>query len=158
MLTIHPINNINYYDQDDYYLNDASSKDLWIGCGAEYLNLSNKPVGEEYHHLARGYSPNGKTPLCKQAGDGHRPGWDLTFSAPKSVSLAWAMADEPLRKEISDAQLKAVRQAIQLLEKNAAYTRRGTNGKYRERTQALTVRALEHVTSRSLIQLCTRTP
>ncbi|MGF1754944.1 relaxase domain-containing protein [Vibrio makurazakiensis] len=150
MLTIHPINNITYYDNDDYYLNDASPEDVWIGCGAEYLNLNNKPVGEEYHHLARGYSPNGKIPLCKQAGDDHRPGWDLTFSAPKSVSLAWAMANEHLRKEISNAQLKSVRQAIILLEKNAAYTRRGINGKSRERTHALIVRALEHSTSRAL--------
>ncbi|HGZ7313009.1 TPA: MobF family relaxase [Vibrio parahaemolyticus] len=150
MLTLHPINDINYYVQDDYYLNDKSSEGIWIGCGAEFLNLNNKPVGEEYHQLTRGYSPNGKVALCRQPGDDHKPGWDLTFSAPKSVSLAWAIADESLRKKISDAQLKAVRQAIQLLEKNAAYTRRGIDGRYRERTLGLMVAAFEHETSRAL--------
>jgi conjugative relaxase-like TrwC/TraI family protein len=125
MLTVHPINNIKYYVEDDYYLNDETPSGKWIGKGSICLALSNKTIGDEYHHIMKGLSPNSKEPLCSQIGGNHRSGWNLTFSAPKSVSIAWALSDEILRMKISDAQLTAVKQAISLLEDNAAFTRRG---------------------------------
>jgi len=150
MLTVHPINNIKYYVEDDYYLNDAAPSGKWIGKGSLCLGLSGKAVGEEYHHIMKGLSPNGKEPLCAQLGDNHRSGWDLTFSAPKSVSIVWALSDEVLRKKISYAQLTAVKQAISLLEDNAAFTRRGEGGTIREQVSAFVVASFEHETSRAL--------
>jgi len=150
MLTVHPINNIKYYVEDDYYLNDTAPRGKWIGRGSIWLGLSGKTVGDEYHHIMKGLSPDGKEPLCAQVGDNHRSGWDLTFSAPKSVSIVWALSDEALRKKISDAQLTAVKQAISLLEDNAAFTRRGEGGGIREKVLGLVVAPFEHETSRAL--------
>jgi conjugative relaxase-like TrwC/TraI family protein len=150
MLTVHPINNIKYYVEDDYYLNDDAPRGEWTGKGSICLGLSNKTIGDEYHHIMKGLSPNGKEPLCAQLGDNHRAGWDLTFSAPKSVSIVWALSDEVLRKKISDAQLTAVKQAISLLEDNAAYTRRGEGGTIREQVPGFVVAPFEHETSRAL--------
>jgi hypothetical protein len=39
-------------------------------------------------------------------------GFDLTFSVPKSVSVAWALADEPTRARIHAAHRRAVEQVI----------------------------------------------
>ena len=150
MLTVHPINNIKYYVDDDYYLNDDAPRGEWTGKGAICLGLLNKTIGDEYHHVMKGLSPNGKEPLCAQVGDNHSSGWDLTFSAPKSVSVVWAMSDDTLRKKISDAQLVAVKQAISMLEHNAAFTRRGEGGNTREKVLGLVVAPFEHETSRSL--------
>jgi len=46
----------------------------------------------------------------------HTPGWDFTLSAPKSVSLAWALADEPLRAALAEAHREAVKAALSFLE------------------------------------------
>jgi conjugative relaxase-like TrwC/TraI family protein len=150
MLTVHPINNIKYYVEDDYYLNDDAPRGEWTGKGSICLGLSNKTIGDEYHHIMKGLSPDGKEPLCAQVGDNHRSGWDLTFSAPKSVSIVWALSDEALRKKISEAQLTAVKKAISLLEDNAAFTRRGAGGEIREQVLGLVVAPFEHETSRAL--------
>jgi len=150
MLTVHPINNIKYYVEDDYYLNDDAPRGEWTGKGSICLGLSNKTIGDEYHYIMKGLSPDGKEPLCAQLADNHRSGWDLTFSAPKSVSIVWAIADEALRKKISEAQLTAVKKAISLLEDNAAFTRRGAGGEIREKVLGLVVAPFEHETSRAL--------
>lgn len=151
MLSIHAINNIGYYlEENDYYLSDEEVTGIWIGKGAIALGLSGLLTESDYRKLMQGYAQDGKTPLCATPGEDHRPGWDLTFSAPKSVSLVWATADEALRERISEAQLIAVRQAISLLEMHAAHTRRGQGGRCREQVDGLVVATFEHETSRSL--------
>ncbi|WP_279452370.1 MobF family relaxase [Aeromonas hydrophila] len=100
--------------------------------------------------LCGGFAPNGKTPLCSVPGESHQPGWDLTFSAPKSVSIIWAAAEQSLRDKISDAQLVAVKRAVSFLENHAAFTRREHAGQRRERVDGLVVATFEHETSRDL--------
>lgn len=151
MLSVHAINNIGYYlEEDDYYLSDEEVTGIWIGKGAIALGLSGLLTEGDYRNLMQGYAQDGKTPLCATPNEDHSPGWDLTFSAPKSVSLAWAAADESLRERISEAQLTSVRRAISLLEKHAAYTRRGKGGRCREPVDGFVVATFEHETSRSL--------
>lgn len=52
----------------------------------------------------------------------------MTSSAPKSVSVLWALSDEDLRARIESVQAEAVKSAVSVLEKNAAFSRRGRNG------------------------------
>lgn len=150
MLSVHAISNIGYYVDEDYYLTDDQSAGIWIGRGAIALGISGEKVSKEYHSIMRGFSPNGKTPLCSVPGESHQPGWDLTFSAPKSVSIIWAAAEQSLREKISDAQLVAVKRAISFLENHAAFTRREHAGQRRERVDGLVVATFEHETSRDL--------
>ena len=54
-------------------------------------------------------------------------GFDLTFSVPKSVSVAWAVADEAGREVIEDALHQAVDEALSYLQDTAAVTGRDGN-------------------------------
>ena len=56
---------------------------------------------------------------------GRVPGFDLTFSAPKSVSVLFGIGDDVLRRAIRDAHDQAVGEALGYLEREAAVTRAG---------------------------------
>lgn len=55
-------------------------------------------------------------------------GYDLVFSPTKSVSIAWGLGNENLRKGIEKAHEAAIADVITYLEENALYTRRGQGG------------------------------
>ena len=75
---------------ESYYVeNQCDGK--WFGKGADKLNLKGRINAAEFQHLLSGFDPRGKRPLVLNAGHSKRQcGWDLTFSAPKSVSILWA--------------------------------------------------------------------
>ena len=129
---------------EDYYLKGGEPPGRWYGQGAADLELDG-PVGEEvFGRLLEGFSPDGREKLVRNAGQENRqPGWDLTFSAPKSVSVLWSQGDEATRKEIEAAQKAAVEAALAYLEEEASWTRRGHNGTERERAR-LVVATFEH--------------
>ena len=67
--------------------------------------------------------------LVQNAGMKNRtPGWDCTFSVPKSVSVAWSQADKELGNEIRAAHAEAVNKALEYLKEKAGFTRRGKGG------------------------------
>lgn len=55
-------------------------------------------------------------------------GFDLTFSVPKSVSTLWAVADGGTQALIAQAHHAAIRDVIELLERDVAMTRIGAKG------------------------------
>lgn len=55
-------------------------------------------------------------------------GYDLVFTPPKSVSIAWGLGDEQLRRGIEAAHERAIQDVIRHLEKHVVMTRRGRNG------------------------------
>jgi conjugative relaxase-like TrwC/TraI family protein len=55
-------------------------------------------------------------------------GYDLVFSAPKSVSVLWGLGDDHVRKLVEQAHVQALTETLQWLEQNAAMTRTGVNG------------------------------
>lgn len=63
-------------------------------------------------------------------------GFDLVFTPTKSVSIAWGLGDERLRKGIENAHEKAITDALTYLEENAVYTRRGAGGLRQEETKS----------------------
>ncbi len=74
----------------------------------------------------------------------------MTFSAPKSVSVLWALSEPEERTAIEAAQRIAVLEATRHLEKEAAWSRRGQGGKCREQAACLLVAQFDHHTSREL--------
>jgi hypothetical protein len=52
-------------------------------------------------------------------------GWDLTFSAPKSVSVLWATAGAEVGFDVRDAHDAAVAAGVAYLEEHAAFARTG---------------------------------
>lgn len=55
-------------------------------------------------------------------------GFDLTFSAPKSVSTLWAVADAGTQALIAEAHHGAMRDVLDLIEREVAMTRVGAEG------------------------------
>jgi conjugative relaxase-like TrwC/TraI family protein len=151
MLSMNAINNLDYYSKlaaEDYYTSGGEPPGIWAGLGARALHLTGHVDTKDYRKIFSGYAPDG-TALCERPGDKHRAGLDLTFSAPKSVSLAWALSDEKERQQFQAGQLKAVQQALGFLEKHAAITRRGHGGHQQESVVGLVVALFEHSTSRA---------
>ena len=124
--------------QEAYYFDDIRQEGRWEGKAVAKLNLPPTITRPEFHHLLLGYSPDGQNPLVQNAGHPKRDAaWDLTFSAPKSVSVLWALAPEPVRKEIEQAHHEAVREALAYVEDVAGLTRRGKGGVIKERADLL---------------------
>lgn len=152
MLTICPVNNLEYYSnlaEEDYYLGSGEPPGTWYGLGARHLNIHNDIVDSKtYQNLMMGGAPDGAPLVQNSFDEKRRKAWDLTYSAPKSVSLLWARADDSLRAEIQEAHKQAVRRGIDFIERNAALTRRGKAGETLERSAGLVVATFDHCTSR----------
>ncbi|MGH9066332.1 MAG: MobF family relaxase, partial [Acidimicrobiales bacterium] len=76
-------------------------------------------------------------------------GFDLTFSAPKSVSVAWALGDESLRAGLRDAHEAAWRSAMEYFQEAVAMTRVGRAGVAQVEVEGVTAAAFEHWFARS---------
>jgi len=76
-------------------------------------------------------------------------GFDLTFSAPKSVSVAWAMADPATRERIRAAHRRALEQVIAYAETAVFATRVGKGGVVSEDVRGVVAAAFEHWDSRA---------
>lgn len=138
----------SYYTKDNYYTDrDASEASAWAGQGAEQAGLSG-PVGvDEFREILEGKMPDGT--VLQPGRDGHhRAGMDMTFSAPKSVSLlAYVGGDERLLA----ANMAAVKTTLAWAEKNLAEAREGKNGKTEVvKTGNLVVALFQHDTNRNL--------
>lgn len=112
---------------DGYYQGGAGLMEpagIWQGHGAEALGLAGTVIAEgELLKAMLGSDPRTDEALSGTAGGTHKPGWDLTFSAPKSVSAAWAVADSELREAIEKAHQRAVTRALEYLERDAIEVR-----------------------------------
>jgi conjugative relaxase-like TrwC/TraI family protein len=114
-----------YYEKDGYYAkHDPEHKrgSFWHGKAAEELGLSNQVDPDTFHHILEGYVPDHDIRLGRVR-DGehqHRPGYDLTLSAPKSVSLAGLVMGD---KRILEAHDAAVRNTLDFVEDRLLETR-----------------------------------
>lgn len=98
----------------------------WVGSFAEKRGFAGEAVRRgDLAATLTGYDPRTGEKLSNNAGDDrHKPGYDLTFSAPKSVSIAWASASPELQRAISEAQQKAVESALRYAEHSGAFVQR----------------------------------
>jgi len=76
-------------------------------------------------------------------------GFDLTFSAPKSVSVAWALADDATRSRIHEAHIKALEFVIAYAEDRVFATRTGRGGAVSEDVRGVVAAAFDHWDSRA---------
>ncbi|MEZ5350902.1 MAG: MobF family relaxase [Microthrixaceae bacterium] len=80
-----------------------------------------------------------------------RRGFDATFSAPKSVSVMWALTPDPwVRAEVLAAHDSAVDAALGWFEHHGAVTRRGTDGVFQVDTRGVTAALFRQHTSRTV--------
>src|SRR4051812_38650136 len=82
---------------DDYYSGRGEAPGEWTGRGAAALGLSGQVDATHFNALMAGVDPSDKAlerPLRDSRGEPKVVGFDLTFSAPKSVSVLFAAGDE----------------------------------------------------------------
>ena len=138
----------SYYTKDNYYTDrDASEASAWTGEGAERAGLAGAVGVDAFKEILEGRMPDGT--VLQPGRDGvHAPGMDMTFSAPKSLSLlAYLGGDERLLA----ANMDAVKKTLAWAEKNLAETRMARDGKtVVVKTNNLVTALFQHDTNRNL--------
>jgi conjugative relaxase-like TrwC/TraI family protein len=158
----------SYYSADDYYsqnsLDNATNQELsttndnynrvfsfWHGNLAQDFNLKEEVNGEIVDNLTSGILPNGTKMRGRLNDKGeiiHDSGRDLTFSAPKSVSI---LSEVFGIDKIRDIHNLAVKQTLSHIEENYSYTRAKINGQIdKQLTKNLLFASYIHNTSREL--------
>jgi conjugative relaxase-like TrwC/TraI family protein len=138
----------SYYEADDYYAGDGLSPSEWQGAGAQALGLSGEIERDQFRDMLDGKLPGGQQlGTIRDGANQHRPGWDVTMSAPKSVSI---MAEVAGDRRLIGAHDRAVKTALAFAERHIAATRVREGGKVdRQQTGNLLVASFRHDTSRA---------
>ena len=146
---------VSYYEKDGYYAkNDPEHRkaSFWHGSATQALGLRGHVVPSRFELVLDGRVPKSDIRLGRIV-DGkrqHRPGWDITFSAPKSVSLeALVMGDA----RVIRAHDEAVRATLDWIDRDLLQTRGWdprTKRRPRVKADGMVVAGFRHLTSRDL--------
>ena len=115
---------------DEYYTGAGEAPGTWIGGGVAGLGLAGEVSPADLRAVLAGLAPDtGLTPNgARLAAHPRRvPGFDLTFSVPKSVSVVYALGDPLVQHAVTGACEAALVEAVGWLEREACFVRRGTN-------------------------------
>lgn len=115
----------------EYFSEKGQSIGYWSGALSDQLSLNGKVKEEDINKLTQDYE---------------RKGLNISYSAPKSVSLAYALLGD---QRVFEAHREAVAVANKWLEQNLAETRQGAHGKERVPASAVAIANFDHFTSRS---------
>ncbi|ELV3680786.1 conjugative transfer relaxase/helicase TraI [Citrobacter freundii] len=137
-----------YYSHEDNYYASGSLASRWLGDGAEKLGLKGEVANADMDAIRQGKLPDG-TDLSRMVNgvNKHRSGYDLTFSAPKSVSMMILIGGDT---RLLDAWNRSVENGMKEVEKLIS-ARMTDNGKTDTVLTGNMVAALyNHDTSRAL--------
>jgi conjugative relaxase-like TrwC/TraI family protein len=135
---------------EEYYTHGGEAPGRWWGGGASALGLLGVVDEDDIAAVLDGINPDDHVALVQGAGsERRRVGFDLTFSAPKGVSLLAMMGTAHIAGVTAAAHDDAVAQALSYLEANAAFTRRGHGGAKRMGTSGFVGAAFVHRSSRA---------
>ncbi len=147
-----------YYEQqvaqgqdDDYYTGRGEAPGEWVGTGAHALGLSGRVGAGQFGALIAGRDP--RDPATRLRSSAHDPkvaAYDLTFSAPKTLSILFAIAPEEVSGELVGCHEEAVRAALGYLDDTAVMVRRGHAGEHVQPGEGLIAAAYRHRMSRAL--------
>ncbi len=127
---------LDYYERqvaagaEDYYAGRGESPGTWMGRGLDALGVASgsQVEREAFLGLMQGRHPADGSQLRRMTRASTVAAIDLTFSAPKSVSILYAVAGGEMSAELSEAHERAVAAAVSYLEREACLTRRGHAG------------------------------
>ena len=103
------------YARDEYYVRDGGG--VWWSTGETIVRHGAEIDKETFRDLCAGIDPTTGKSLVRAAGPGHRAGWDVTISAPKTLSLLWMAGDEGQRAMLHELHRSAVEDALGFLVK-----------------------------------------
>lgn len=124
----------------------VTEKALWRMLGMLQDPVTGDPLGRR--------PPSPDTVYVDKAGQVRKArqpvaGFDLTFSAPKSVSVAWALADGSTRDRIYAAHHRALEAVIGYAEQRVFATRVGQGGALQDDVLGVVAAAFDHWDSRA---------
>jgi conjugative relaxase-like TrwC/TraI family protein len=94
---------------EDYYTGAGEAPGQWAGCGCEDLGLSGVVDPRALRRVLSGQDPWSGAGVAAAGGRvGSVPGYDFTFSAPKSVSLLFALDGPEVSSAVRDAHEASV--------------------------------------------------
>ena len=140
---------LNGNDVGDYYLGEdgqpAQAKARVLGNLGKALGLAETATYEQVLHLL-----DGRHPLTGKRLIPWRPdrvsAIDMTASAPKSVSVLWALGDDQVRRQVQAAQDTAVAKMVAYIEQSFHVVRR--QGERMETGDSVLAVSFAHHTSR----------
>ena len=136
---------------DDYYSGRGEAPGEWVGTGTDALGLSGRVSAQQFTALLAGYDPcDPAVRLRSNERDPKVAALDLTFSAPKSISVLAAVAPDEITAQLIVAHEQAVRAALVYLEDVAVQVRRGHDGTVVQAGEGLIAAAYRHRMSRAL--------
>ena len=113
---------------EDYYCESGRAPSAWVGTGARRLGLSGPVTDEGLRRAFAGEHPIHGELLRTRSGPQRNAAIDLTFSAPKSVSLLFGVGAPEVEAKVRGFHDEAVAAALGYLERRAVRVRRGRNG------------------------------
>jgi conjugative relaxase-like TrwC/TraI family protein len=138
----------SYYEDgaDDYYASEGEAS-AWQGRGAELLGLEGAVDSARFRELLAGHvdASESSSRVSTRQDAQSRIGIDLTFSAPKSVSLQALVGGD---RRIVEAHDRAVSRAIAAAEERAQARKKVRGQSHVEDTRNLVVAKFRHETSR----------
>ncbi len=137
--------------QDDYYTGRGEAPGEWVGAGAKALGLTGRVGTGQFGALIAGHDPRDPAVRLRSCARGPKvAAFDLTFSAPKSLSVLFAIAPEDVSGELVGCHEEAVRAALGYLQDTAVMVRRGHAGERVQPGEGLVAAAYRHRMSRAL--------
>lgn len=130
---------------EDYYVG-GEAPGRWIASSDKALGLAGEVAPDDLRAVLSGRDPSSGTRL----GQPHTvPGFDLTFRAPKSVSVLFGLGDAGTARQVRDAHDQAVEATLEWAERHVVWSRRGHGGTRQVRGEGLIAAAFRHRTSRN---------
>jgi conjugative relaxase-like TrwC/TraI family protein len=147
-------------ERGDYYLTPdgevAQAPGRWLADDPTLASLGIEPgapvKGADFIALMEGRHPDSGRWLRAEGANGTRGGGiDTTFSAPKSVSTVWALADPWQREQIEQAHARAVERTVAYMRETVPLVRRRYSGRVvEERAKDLIATEYRHTTARGV--------
>jgi conjugative relaxase-like TrwC/TraI family protein len=129
----------NYHQKDGYHSSEGQG--VYYGKLADEFGLSGQPIGDEWHNLIRGRSPDGTEFYIdhrNRGEDEQRAGTDLVFNNNKSSSILAEVYGDTLNKELSDlikiikeTRHESIYETLGMIQEKYLATRMSENGHQR---------------------------
>jgi conjugative relaxase-like TrwC/TraI family protein len=107
----------------------GESPGAWTGTGATALGVADAVEATSFGEVLEGRHPRWGTSLRAIRGDRSVAGFDLTFCAPKSVSILHLLAPGEIAGQVGDGHHAAVAEATEYLQRAAVRVRRTCHGR-----------------------------
>jgi conjugative relaxase-like TrwC/TraI family protein len=135
---------------EDYYAGKGEAPGEWMGSAAGRLGLDGQIDSAVLANLMEGKLPGAASKLGGVRGN-RTPGWDLTWSAPKSVSVLYGLTDTDTARQVVAAHDAAVAEGLVYLDRWGVVSRRTVDGQIEGvATRGMVVAGFRHRTSRAM--------